>query len=65
MVKMSNTCKNHFDFCIISSINYFLSLIEPPGCTIIFTPAFIKVFMPSANGKNASDAATEFINLSG
>ena len=36
------------------------SLIDPPGCTMVFTPAFISVLIPSANGKKASDAAIEF-----
>ena len=36
------------------------SLIEPPGWTIVLTPALIKVVIPSAKGKKASEAATEF-----
>ncbi len=33
------------------------SRIDPPGCTIAFTPASVSVSSPSGNGKNASDAA--------
>ena len=35
------------------------SRIEPPGATIARTPASMRICGPSANGKNASDAATE------
>ena len=42
-----------------------LSLIDPPGWTIVFTPAFIKVLIPSAKGKKASDAAIELIRFLG
>ncbi len=35
------------------------SRIEPPGCTIADTPAAIRISGPSANGKNASEAATD------
>ena len=35
-----------------------LSLIDPPGCTMILTPADTSVFNPSGKGKNASEAAT-------
>ena len=41
------------------------SLIDPPGWTIIFTPALIRIFIPSGKGKNASDAAIEFLILEG
>src|SRR5690606_23911212 len=34
------------------------SRTEPPGCTTAETPASISTCRPSANGKNASDAAT-------
>ena len=40
-----------------------LSLIDPPGWTIIFTPAFIKVLIPSAKGKKASEAAIEVFEI--
>ena len=40
-----------------------LSLIDPPGCTIILTPEFIKAFTPSGKGKKASEAATAFFNF--
>ena len=39
------------------------SLIEPPGCTIVLIPALINVVIPSAKGKKASEAATEFLIL--
>ena len=37
------------------------SLIDPPGWITAFAPAFTTVSRPSGKGKNASDAATEFI----
>ena len=43
----------------------FLSFIEPPGWIIAFTPSSINWFIPSAKGKKASEAATEFSNFSG
>ena len=43
----------------------FLSLIEPPGWIIAFTPTFISSWIPSGKGKKASEAATEFIIFSG
>jgi len=42
-----------------------LSLIEPPGWIIAFTPILINSSIPSANGKKASDAATQLIIFSG
>ena len=43
----------------------FLSLIEPPGWIIALTPTLANSWIPSGNGKKASDAATEFIVFSG
>ena len=43
----------------------FLSFIEPPGWIIASTPASTNCSIPSAKGKNASEAATEFVSLSG
>ena len=40
------------------------SFFEPPGCTIAFTPALINTSTASAKGKNASEAATLFFDLS-
>ena len=54
-----------FIFALLAASITSWSLIDPPGCTMIFTPALISVFTPSANGKNASEAAMEFLILSG
>ena len=35
------------------------SRTDPPGWTIAFTPASIRIAGPSLKGKKASDAATE------
>ena len=43
----------------------FLSLIEPPGWIIAFTPDFANSSIPSLKGKKPSDAATELIIFSG
>ena len=53
MIKMSDTSKDHFNLGYIAASITSLSLIEPPGWTIVFIPAFIKVFMPSAKGKKS------------
>ena len=42
-----------------------MSLIEPPGWIIAFTPYSINSWTPSGKGKKASDAATESSNFSG
>ena len=39
------------------------SLIDPPGCTIIFTPELNNDLIPSTKGKKASEAAIEFLIL--
>ena len=46
---------------MFASLITSLSLIDPPGWMITFTPFLIKVFIPSAKGKNASEAAIEFL----
>ena len=42
-----------------------MSLIDPPGWTIILIPALIKFCTPSGKGKKASDATMEFDNFFG
>ena len=42
----------------------FLSLIEPPGWIMAFTPWSASSWTPSEKGKKASDAATESNNFS-
>ncbi len=42
-----------------------LSLIDPPGWIITFTPAVINFFIPSGKGKKASEAAIEFLSFLG
>ena len=53
--------KSIFILALLAALITSWSLIEPPGCTIVLTPALIRAFIPSANGKKASDAATEFL----
>ena len=50
-----------FAFALLAAFITSWSLIDPPGCTIIFTPAFKSDFTPSAKGKKASEAAIEFL----
>ena len=52
-----------FILALLATLITSWSLIEPPGWTIIFTPASINDFIPSAKGKNASEAAMEFFIL--
>jgi len=52
-------------FALFAASITFLSFIEPPGWIIALTPTFINSSIPSTNGKNASEAATEFISFSG
>ena len=40
-----------------------LSRIDPPGWIIVLTPDLTKFLIPSAKGKNPSDAATAFFNF--
>ena len=49
----------------LAALITFLSLIEPPGWMIAFTPDSINSSIPSGKGKKASDAATELDNFSG
>ena len=42
-----------------------LSLIEPPGWIITLTPACFNFLIPSEKGKNASEAAIEFLSFFG
>ena len=53
--------KNILTFALFAALITSWSLIDPPGCTIVLTPALIRVFIPSANGKKASEAAIEFL----
>ena len=53
--------KNILTFALLAAFIISWSLIEPPGWIIVLTPAFTRVFNPSANGKKASDAAIEFL----
>ena len=46
---------------LFATLITFLSFIEPPGWIIARTPTFINSLIPSGKGKNASEAATEFI----
>ena len=57
-MKCLKSVKSIFTFALSAAFITSWSLIEPPGCTIVFIPAFISVFIPSAKGKKASDAAT-------
>ena len=52
-------------FALLAVLITSWSLIEPPGWTIILTPALIKAFIPSEKGKKASEAAIEFLILFG
>ena len=52
-----------FTFDLLANFIDSVSLIDPPGWTITLTPALIKFLTPSGKGKNASDAATEFLNF--
>ena len=53
--------KSIFILALLAALITSWSLIEPPGWTIVLTPALIRVFMPSAKGKKASDAAIQFL----
>ena len=52
-----------FVFALSAAFITSWSRIDPPGWTIILTPAAINDFIPSANGKKASEAAIEFLIL--
>ena len=55
--------KTILTFALSAALITSWSLIDPPGWTMIFTPAAINDFIPSAKGKNASEAAIEFLIL--
>ena len=61
MIKMPYASKKHFYFSLLAAFITSWSLIEPPGCTMVLTPALISVLRPSAKGKKASEAAIEFL----
>ena len=53
--------KSIFILALLAAFIISWSLIEPPGWTITLTPALISIFRPSTKGKNASEAAIEFL----
>ena len=53
--------KNILILALLAALIISWSLIDPPGCTIVFTPALTRVSIPSTKGKKASDAAIEFL----
>ena len=44
---LKNIIKNILIFALLASSITSLSLIEPPGCIIVFTPDLIRVLIPS------------------
>ena len=54
MPEVTFASEQHGDAAFVAQINRLLISLEPPGCTMVLTPAMIRVSGPSENGKKAS-----------